>query len=286
MKKSLAVMVSMLAVGTSGVAVAAESGLVAAANVTASAGLRHCDSTDTGGCGNHYIQRVNGEASVPIGNNFSVQLDTAFERYTGVDSNQSDHVRGASAYGVHASFRMPDMFLIGAFASHSQQSTYYAGRGTSYGVEAQYYLGPITIYGQLGEADLTNQPASDNNFEGSFGGIEVRYFLKDDIMFHLAAASGRSNDDFEDDGDRGRARSASAGAKMRLMKETPVYLSAVWERGLYRANTEDKGDEDVWMLGVSYLFGASSLKDNDRRGATLSTSLLPSRALGWAEQLD
>jgi hypothetical protein len=57
--------------------------------------------------------------------------------------------------------------------------------------------------------------------------------------------------------------------------------------GDYDATTEeDDGEEHVGLIGLSFLFGADSLKHNDRYGATLDLPMLPARASPWAEGLD
>ena len=90
----------------------------------------------------------------------------------------------------------------------------------------------------------------------------------------------------EDKGDWGTAHDFSVQGKMRLTKTMPLCGFAQYKRSEYIANTEDSGSENTIMVGASWEFGASSLYANDRRGATLTTPMLPGRAVSWAQALD
>jgi hypothetical protein len=65
-----------------------------------------------------------------------------------------------------------------------------------------------------------------------------------------------------------------------------LYGFIKYKHSEYIANTEDKGKEKTFMVGVTWLFGAPSLYAQDRRGATLTSPMLPGRASGWAQALD
>jgi hypothetical protein len=75
-------------------------------------------------------------------------------------------------------------------------------------------------------------------------------------------------------------------AKMRL-HNWPLYGTLAYRGGRYTATEDpDTGTEHVVMVGLSALFGATSLRHNDRYGATLSLPMLPARGAAWAEPLD
>ena len=40
------------------------------------------------------------------------------------------------------------------------------------------------------------------------------------------------------------------------------------------------------IFGARFLFGAKTAKENDRRGATLSSPMLPARTAAWTEAID
>ena len=116
----------------------------------------------------------------------------------------------------------------------------------------------------------------------------MRYFPTDDLMLQAGYGWGKSPNGYEDQGSNqwGKARDFTVEGKMRVMKTLPLYGLVKYQHSTYVANTEDDGSESKFMIGVSYEFGAPTLYANDRRGATLSTTMMPGRAASWAEALD
>lgn len=71
-----------------------------------------------------------------------------------------------------------------------------------------------------------------------------------------------------------------------MLKSLPIYGIIAYQGGEYDATSEgDKAEDHRVMFGLRFVFGAESLRENDRRGATRST-MLPSRAAAWTEPLD
>lgn len=293
MKKIGAFLISASMLGTSAYA-QSDKGLLSSGDVRIGVGTRNCDNTDTdrgaGDCGRHAAAELGGRWSFPIGNSFSVQLDAEYERYW----NMNDHgnqVTKVPAAGLHASYRDPQRFLIGAFtgytgsrvAAHSGTATV---KGPMLGAEGQLYFDRFTLYGQAGKAWLDNfSRGGDNEFKGGFGTIAGRLFPTDDSMIQVGWAHGRSNN-FEDKGDWGTAKDWNVMGMMRVVQSMPLYGYVKYKHSEYIANTEDKGKEKTLMIGVSWLFGAPSLYAQDRRGATLTTPMLPGRAGAWSQALD
>lgn len=287
MKNRLALCISALMLGTSAYA-APGTGLLLSGNVSAGVGMRDCVNTDDNDCGNHTATNIAGRVSVPLGSSFSIQADAEHERYSGLN-DKINQVQKASVYGLHASYRDPNNFLIGAFGGYTYgqlDGGWDKAKGYFGGVEGQYYFDRATIYAQFGNANIDNYNAGDNAFDGRFWGVALRYFPSDDTMLEVAYARGKSPSNFEDKGDWGTANDFSVQGKMRLTKTMPLYGFAQYKRSEYIANTEDNGSENTIMVGASWEFGAPSLYANDRRGATLTTPMLPGRAVSWAQALD
>ena len=65
---------------------------------------------------------------------------------------------------------------------------------------------------------------------------------------------------------------------MRLTQQYPIYLTAAYRGGFYDSTSEsDHGEEHAGIVGLTFLFGAPSLKANNRSYAGLSTPMLPAR---------
>ena len=71
------------------------------------------------------------------------------------------------------------------------------------------------------------------------------------------------------------------------MRSYPVYGTLGYRGANYDATTEnDHATEHVFKAGIKILFGANTLKQNDRYGATLDLPMLPVRANGLTENID
>lgn len=295
MNKTAALLVGAFMLGGSAYAQSqTETGLLSSGDIRAGFGIRNCKNTDTdrgaGDCGSHPAAELGGRWSMPIGNSFSVQMDAEYERYWNMH-DQGHQVTHVPAIGLHASYRDPKRFLVGAFTGYTgskvaADSGTAVVKGPMLGVEGQLYFDRVTLYGQAGKAWLDNyNRGGDNAFRGGFGTIAGRFFPTDDSMIQVAWGRGHSNN-FEDKGDWGTAKEWSVMGTMRVMQSMPLYGYVKYKHGDYTANSEDKGSEKTLMVGVTWLFGAPSLFAQDRRGATLNTPMLPGRAAGWSQALD
>lgn len=284
MKKTFALYLSALLLSSSAYATQpAAGGLLLSGNVSGAVGVRDCENTDDDPCGNHSTYSLAGRVNVPLGNSFSIQADAAHERYSS-PRDSADQVTGATTYGLHASYRNPNSFLVGIYGGITKSKMEYDPTGRLYGIEGQYYFDRVTLYGQFGKADI-NDDGNDSRFVGRTYGIGVRYFPTDDLMLQATYAYGRSSS-FEDSGDWGVVKDFTLEGKMRLMKQQPLYGFVQIRNSTYTANSEDKGSEQLFMIGASFEFGSPSLHASDRRGATLTTPMVYGRAAGWAEALD
>ena len=238
-----------------------------------------------------------GLVSFPLGVAFSAQLDAQAEFYDRASGGQ-DNAQGASMVGAHLSLRDPSSGLFGFFAGAGLgDNNGSSGRGEDLGylagVEAQGYLGDFTFYGQAGYADFVvdNNPAEGSDDEGFvdgwFAGAEARYFIHEDFMLHANVAFGWTSQ-YGDGDEDGEIWNWGAGGKLLLSDSMPIYGTADYRGGIY-ADVDfrfKEVTEHAFLAGLSFLFGAPSLLENDRRGATLSTPMLPARAAAWNEAVD
>ena len=278
MVKKLLTGVAFCALATSAYAGTPESGGSVGVNV----GLRSCMNTDDVGCKMHVVTGIDGTYQYAFLGNFSVQADLHLEKYSGMQQSD-DQVDGASTAGVHFAWRN-DSFLVGAYGSAAKAGVYDDHTGQAYGAEFQWYTDAVTYYGTYGYADI-NYDNLDNRFQGIFALAEARYFISDDTMLSGDLGYGFSPRGYEDAGDTGAITTGGA-SLTRRWDDTSFYYTLRFESSRYQANSEDVGAEERFVLGVTWMFGSESLKAADRNGATLRTSLLPSRAASWAEAVD
>ena len=234
-----------------------------------------------------------GAVNIPLGEMLSVQLDGQTELYDRGGDNKDD-ATSASMMGGHLSLRDPGMGLVGLFAgvglgTSLDDSDDGEGLGFLAGAEAQAYLGNFTLYGQVGFGDFVvddDDPDGEGFVDGWFAGAEARYFIHEDFMLNASVAYGET-DSVEDGDQAGRFWNWGAGAKLRLTDSMPIYGTLDYRGGFYDSyENEDEIEEHAVLVGLAFAFGAPSLMENDRRGATLTTPMLPARVAAWTEALD
>lgn len=261
-------------------------------------GYRIVSSTDDPN-GRHLAYGADGVISIPFGNSFSAQMDARYEHYRDFDSYSP---LGGLVVGGHLSWRNPDSFLAGIFGAAARpygdqidndSPGFYSGWGYIVGAEAQAYLSRTTFYVQAGYANIrTDYDAGPEGFvTGWFARGEARYFVSDDFM--IAAEYGFGRTPCFIDGlcapteDAGIVHNWGVSAQFRIAESLPLYATLAYNGGRYTATEDpDTGREHVFRVGLSLAFGAGTLFENDRRGATLSLPMLPVRGAAWAEPLD
>lgn len=276
--------------GAGDITAADDYGLVFAALGELSGGYRHADSTD-------YVNLSGGmlsgaaRASIPVMDRFSVQLDGDLEVYLAGDG-QSWEPLGLWLAGGHASWRDPSRGLIGVFgaAGYGLQTGFDNSRdyeiGYMLGAEGQVYFNDITLYGQAGYGNFESDNEPEGFIEGWFLRGVGRWFPSDDSLLEAELSYGHTRQ-FVDGVDDGEIWNWGLQGVMRVSEALPLYATAGYRGGHYDATTAgDDGSEHMVMVGVNVLFGANSLKDNDRLGATLDLPRLPARSAPWGEGLD
>jgi hypothetical protein len=217
---------------------------------------------------NFFIFGGSGRASVPWSNSFSTQFDVdADGRWVDEDADSGMFVASAQV-GAHASLRDPEAYLIGLFGGIGSVGIHDDDNGKFWfaGIEGQYYWNDFTIYGQGGYMDQTGH---DDNFHAAWFVRGVgRYFWTDNTMIQgeLAYANGE-----QDTNDRDMDLFAWGLRLDHQFMAAPVTGFAAYEGGYYDNCCGDGGDftEHAFKVGAKFVFGANSLKHNDRAGATL-----------------
>jgi len=261
---------------------------VLSGSIGAGAGIQHISNTETyADSGESTTTKYHGRISIPIAMGFTTQFDYDYEDYN-IGGNWAPSA--VKARTVHASYRQDGLGLIGAFYTDGEAKVKNVGpsdeNGSLYGLEAQYYLDDsITLYGQFGRGEIEGDDGEGFKNGKFYRGV-ARYFPTDDILLELDLAKARTPS-YIDSNDKGRFKSLQIKGEMKLTADYPLYGYASYRLTKYDSTTEgDNLDDEVLMLGFNYRFGSSSLKHNDRYGATLDAPLTPFRATSFMEALD
>lgn len=232
---------------------------------------------------------VAGALAFPLGSGFGLQADFDYEGYKG---DEDDDPRYAYAAGGHLYYRdSVSLFgLFGGTAYGHTDSGEDTGNRFVTGGELQAYFDDSTLYLQIGYADVNidddDGPHGEGFVRGTFGRIVNRIFIADDTRLQTEFTYGYSKECIDGE-DACKVYDWGVELRTRLAESTPLYGFVGYRGAHYDGTTEDDtGTEHAAMVGLSYQFGATSLKDNDRNGASLDLPMMVSRAAPWAEALD
>lgn len=291
MSKKLAIAVSALVLGISSVAMAESENLMVG-RIGIEAGNSHMADNDEGRAQNVMVLEGSGAVNIPMGDSFSLQMDMEMgsnDRYYATDGPL-----GRQMYTLHASARNSESWLFGAFGgvgrgiSGDEDQANFNKFGSFGGLEAQKYMGNLTLYGQAYYSDfrLDNSSPGPEQVRGVIGEVAARYFLEAGTMVELVAGYGES-ERYIDGNDRAEMKLMGAKVKHPMSDKNPVYLTAQWRKMQVNSTSEgENSDDNAVMVGLEFLFGAESLKQNDRSGATLRTPVVAPMAASWMEKLD
>jgi len=254
-------------------------------------GNRDLDSTDEG-TGQTFELNSTSAYNIPLWRSVSAQLDMASEYYYRM--NDHTDAKFSNVLGMHLSLRDPNRGLIGLFGG-SAWSGVKTGHDNSghynmafLGAEAQAYLGNLTLYAQGGWGNRTNGDPGEGFQSGWFVRGVARYFLRPDTKLE-AEISYAEADPYIDGDDKGKFTGWGVSLDHKLLdfRGYPIYGVLAYRGAYYDATTEnDHATEHVFKAGIKVLFGANTLLQNDRYGATLDLPMLPIRANSLTENLD
>ncbi|MEO8882138.1 MAG: outer membrane beta-barrel protein, partial [Devosia sp.] len=186
---------------------------------------------------------------------------------------------------LHGFYRDSSQFLLGGLVqfgtdTFSFDGDSFAGTDDRYyaGAEAQWFLGDATLYGQAGAQQVT---FNGESAPGWFATFEARYFLQPD--FKIEAHVG-ANDFSTGGGDFDNVAvnswNAGVGAEYKFAN-APFSIFAKYDF-THEDSTEfgnnDSFDDNRFLVGVKFNFGAETLEDRDRSGASLKPVSSPAFA--------
>ena len=204
------------------------------------------------------------------------------------ERSADDTYRQSYGGGLHLGWRDPEVGSLGAFGSAGNVEIHDVGSSDpesvawSAGLEGQAFFERITLYLQAGYLDRESVSSGgdvDALQNAGFGRVVARYFCGENLKLESEASFARGKMDPDSD----TIWLVSWGAEAEYRSSTlPISAFA----GYSGARYEQHDDSDVLyehriQLGARVYWGQTSLKSNDRTGASLD---LP-RYLEWNGQI-
>lgn len=268
-------------------------GLIVSGVVEKSAGVQIIDVPNAGPLSGDsdatFWSGTSGRMSLPLAPNLSIQSDVDVEYNDRAFDSGPDEggLRYGFQGGVHVSVRDPSQGLIGGFGGAGGSHYAFANSNLNYdfrfvGGEIQGYFGDFTLYAQGGYIDIPRTgPAFGQRLDdGYFARGVARWFFNSDSRLQVEAGYA----ELERNGGGGQgpgprdlevlswgARYDTQIAGLPFLGDSNVFIGY---RGMHRENCyqfaggSDLTDHTI-MAGFTYHWGATTLLDNDRRGATL-----------------
>lgn len=252
-------------------------------------------TTDETGDDSYLALRFEGAFSQPLTRHISAQLDIIGEYF---DADQEggggpDNQIATGIAGAHISARDAQKGLVGWFGGISQGRTNDIDNENTaiwVGAEAQKYFERVTLYAQAGLAWGDVHSSQEEYNEAGFARLVGRYFVDYDFRLQAEASVFIANDAIDPVDILGSDDVETIGWGLRADKRlgnSRFYGFAKYD-GLYIDTTTEQKTlvEHALKVGISRHFGASSLFEQDRSGATLDQPEIITRTTGWMEPLD
>ena len=162
--------------------------------------------------------------------------------------------------------------LISRFAAD-----YVVSEQAFWGAEGQAYFGDVTVSGQLAKQEFINQKDISGQGtvlnDGYVANLKAKYFLKDNWKIEASYAYNQINCNQGgipingQSADSADQRTFGIGTEYRFT-DNPVSLYAQYNRNELNIGNWNI-DSNQFLAGLKINFGASTLKDRDRSGASL-----------------
>jgi hypothetical protein len=229
-----------------------------------------------------------GSAAVFFSPNWVGQIDLVGEQVVLPGDIDAEQYAGAQGAAIHIARRWPGTGLVGVFGGYGDGRIADDSTGSDdifsggwIGIEGVLWLDQFTVGGQLASLDISDHDGEDIGLVNSahLGRIFGRYFFGEDVMAGLDLTWVEGDDPIEEYssgyGD-GEIFEWTASVKARLA-DAPIYGGLSYRDGNYKLTEDDKSDTSTFMVELTFLFGANSLKENDRNGVMVDTSTTPLR---------
>ena len=224
---------------------------------------------------------VNGSANVPLTQalNLGLTVKGEFLGGNGGEFYETTPTQVAIV-GAALNYELGNA-TIGAFGALGKTDNYDTRLGYVVGGQAAFDLGAFKPFAQVGYARVRVDGA-DSGFTGlvTRGGVE--YALSDALAFTVDGGYGHAKKGFEDTNDSGTYW--NLGGKVAYRLTSSIVATASYEYRDFQANTEDRGYEHAFRLGIAIPLGGSQTARDTFNN--LSAQTLPFRAASYGEVLD
>lgn len=251
-------------------------------------------TTDETGDDSYLALRFEGAFSQPFSTHLSTQVDVIGEYFNADQEGGEgpDNRLATGIAGAHISLRDPQKGLVGVLGGVGHNRTNDIDQESTavwIGAEAQKYFERVTLYAQLGLAWGDVHSSLEEYDAAGFARLVGRYFVDDDFRLQAEASAFLADDAIDTDlsiGDDVESFGWGLRADKRL-GSSRFYGFAKYD-GLYIDTTTEQKTlvEHALKVGVSTHFGAATLFQQDRSGATLDQPEIIARTTGWMEPLD
>ncbi|EFK95589.1 conserved hypothetical protein, partial [sediment metagenome] len=164
--------------------------------------------------------------------------------------------------GLHLFWRDPNRYAFGVFGSYSSTSAGDSFNEYMVGPEGQIYIDDVTLYGQAYFGRVETSFNDDADVWGVRG--VARYFLQDN--FKLEGEIGYRSFDF--DFAEIDVWTFATQADYRF-SDSPFSVFGRYELNMFSDDDGDNLDVHKFIVGLRGTFGADTLKEEDRFGATM-----------------
>ena len=223
-------------------------------------------------------------ASIPLASHLSFQFDLdgmlGINRREPASGDDDDNLQNFFFASAHLTLRGSSIGALGILGSYGESSggadeeaqVWFAG------VEAQGYLGPVTLYAQGGYMSGDDGDEGDVIDKAYWGRGVARVFLGQNARLQAEGAyiTGEENSDSDEDEIQGWA----GGLRFDHAPGGGPVSYFLGYRGSYIESDDTEAGQladHTGLVGLALRLGAESLRDEDRRGATLDT---PAWAMG------
>jgi hypothetical protein len=175
-----------------------------------------------------------------------------------------------SLYALHWSMRN-SQFLVGVFGGMELNSSYEdvkPDENHMLGLEGQYYLrDDVTLYAQAGTL-INHYSYYLKPQQTRFAQLTGRYFWQDNTKFELSGSYFRNSRMGDSTDENVNLRDYKAEVEHRF-SGTPIGVFASYDWWDHHDNFDAEGGDYTWKVGLKLSFGPNTLREEDRKGATL-----------------
>ena len=240
---------------------------------------------------------IDGSITIPVFQKDLLTLD-AYARKDKFESDSDfDSAEGPKSefsLGAHYLRQITEDTRAGFFAAYSDTRPQDGDKSDAYnlliyGLEAHHFLSDdLMLYGQFGSGFKLREGAEDEN--GFDNGIFVRAgasYFPDKISSITLDVELAYTGEYIDGDAAGHFYGTTLSYQRLITDDMPLYFTCFGRYDVFESPDDDAFmDEFQVGIGFRYYFGAESPQGAARKGLSIGTPRLPTRASAWTQALD